>query len=117
MAEPPAPREELEKAASMNDIIDLNVGGTRLCSVSKAPVRLHLPLYTVGSAVQTGVQCSAQLECCRFQTTRQSLLHDPNSMLARMFDPISPLSPGVFMGQAGHMTGAGSVSVRSLGIG
>lgn len=43
----------------MNDIIDLNVGGTR------------------------------------FQTTRQSLLHDPNSMLARMFDPISPLSPGV----------------------
>ena len=29
MAEPPAPREELEKAASMNDIIDLNVGGTR----------------------------------------------------------------------------------------
>ena len=25
---------------------------------------------------------------------RQTLLHDPNSMLARMFDPVSPLCPG-----------------------
>ena len=43
---------------SMNDIISLNVGGTR------------------------------------FETTRQTLLHDPGSMLARMFDPVSPLQPG-----------------------
>ena len=26
--------------------------------------------------------------------SRQTLLHDPNSMLARMFDPVSPLCPG-----------------------
>ena len=43
---------------TMNDIITLNVGGTR------------------------------------FETTRQTLLHDPTSMLARMFDPVSPLQPG-----------------------
>jgi len=47
---------------SMNDIISLNVGGTR------------------------------------FETTRQTLLHDPGSMLARMFDPVSPLQPGVKRG-------------------
>lgn len=47
---------------SMNDIITLNVGGTR------------------------------------FETTRQTLLHDPGSMLARMFDPVSPLQPGVKRG-------------------
>jgi len=52
-------RTDREEAASMNDIIHLNVGGQR------------------------------------FETTRQTLLHDPNSMLARMFDPVSPLSPGV----------------------
>jgi len=46
-------------ANSLNDIIRLNVGGTR------------------------------------FETTRQTLLHDPGSMLARMFDPVSPLLPGV----------------------
>ena len=45
--------------ASMNDIIELNVGGAK------------------------------------FETSRQTLLHDPNSMLARMFDPVSPLSPGM----------------------
>jgi len=50
---------ETDGAASMNDIIHLNVGGVK------------------------------------FETTRQTLLHDPNSMLARMFDPVSPLSPGV----------------------
>ena len=44
--------------ASMNDIIVLNVGGTK------------------------------------FETTRQTLLHDPASMLAKMFDPVSPLPPG-----------------------
>lgn len=31
----------------------------------------------------------------KFETTRQTLLHDPGSMLAKMFDPVSPLSPGV----------------------
>lgn len=30
-----------------------------------------------------------------FVTTRQTLLNDPNSMLAKMFDPVSPLQPGV----------------------
>ena len=30
----------------------------------------------------------------RFETTRQTLLTDPNSMLAKMFDPVSPLQPG-----------------------
>jgi len=45
--------------ASMNDILVLNVGGTK------------------------------------FETTRQTLLHDPASMLAKMFDPVSPLQPGV----------------------
>jgi len=44
---------------SLNDIISLDVGGTR------------------------------------FETTRQTLLQDPNSMLARMFDPNSPMQPGV----------------------
>jgi len=43
----------------MNDIIALDVGGTR------------------------------------FDTTRQTLLQDPNSMLAKMFDPNSPLTPGL----------------------
>ena len=33
----------------------------------------------------------AELKSCPF---RQTLLHDPNSMLARMFDPVSPLCPG-----------------------
>ena len=33
----------------------------------------------------------ALLTSCPF---RQTLLHDPNSMLARMFDPVSPLCPG-----------------------
>ena len=31
----------------------------------------------------------------KFETTRQTLLNDPNSMLAKMFDPVSPLQPGV----------------------
>jgi len=31
----------------------------------------------------------------KFETTRQTLLHDPASMLAKMFDPVSPLPPGV----------------------
>jgi len=31
----------------------------------------------------------------KFETTRQTLLHDKGSMLAKMFDPESPLSPGV----------------------
>ena len=48
-------------AASMNDIIELDVGGAR------------------------------------FETSRQTLLHDPGSMLARMFDPVSPLSPGQWL--------------------
>jgi len=43
----------------MNDIIALDVGGTR------------------------------------FDTTRQTLLQDPNSMLAKMFDPNPPLTPGL----------------------
>ena len=30
----------------------------------------------------------------KFETTRQTLLNDPSSMLAKMFDPISPLRPG-----------------------
>ena len=30
----------------------------------------------------------------KFVTTRQTLLSDPDSMLARMFDPESPLQPG-----------------------
>ena len=30
----------------------------------------------------------------KFETTRQTLLYDPNSMLAKMFDPVSPLQPG-----------------------
>ena len=47
-----------EGQASMNDILVLNVGGTK------------------------------------FETTRQTLLHDPASMLAKMFDPVSPLQPG-----------------------
>merc|ERR1711970_1435617 len=48
-----------ETKASMNDILVLNVGGTK------------------------------------FETTRQTLLHDPTSMLAKMFDPVSPLQSGV----------------------
>jgi len=48
----------------MNDIIVLNVGGSR------------------------------------FETTRQTLLHDPGSMLAKMFDPVSPLQPGVMRDDA-----------------
>ena len=31
----------------------------------------------------------------RFCTTRQTLLSEPNSMLAKMFDPESPFAPGV----------------------
>jgi len=31
----------------------------------------------------------------KFETTRQTLLTDPGSMLAKMFDPVSPLQPGV----------------------
>lgn len=31
----------------------------------------------------------------KFETTRQTLLNDPRSMLAKMFDPVSPLQPGV----------------------
>lgn len=31
----------------------------------------------------------------KFETTRQTLLNDPSSMLAKMFDPVSPLQPGV----------------------
>ena len=30
----------------------------------------------------------------KFETTRQTLMNDPSSMLAKMFDPISPLQPG-----------------------
>ena len=30
----------------------------------------------------------------QFVTTRQTLLSDPDSMLAKMFDPESPLQPG-----------------------
>ena len=30
----------------------------------------------------------------QFVTTRQTLLNDPTSMLAKMFDPVSPLQPG-----------------------
>ena len=30
----------------------------------------------------------------KLETTRQTLLNDPSSMLAKMFDPISPLRPG-----------------------
>ena len=30
----------------------------------------------------------------QFVTTRQTLLSDPTSMLAKMFDPVSPLQPG-----------------------
>ena len=77
MAESSAAREGLEEAASMNDIIDLNVGGTRCDSLPNRVESLK--------------------PCRRFQTTRQSLLHDPNSMLARMFDPVSPLSPGLLL--------------------
>ena len=32
----------------------------------------------------------------RFETSRQTLLNDPASMLAKMFDPVSPLQPGEF---------------------
>ena len=31
----------------------------------------------------------------RFRTTRQTLLSEPNSMLAKMFHPESPFTPGV----------------------
>jgi len=31
----------------------------------------------------------------KFETTRQTFLNDPNSMLAKMFDPVSPMQPGV----------------------
>ena len=31
----------------------------------------------------------------RFRTTRQTLLSDPTSMLAKMFHPDSPFSPGM----------------------
>ena len=31
----------------------------------------------------------------KFETTRQTLLNDPRSMLAKMFDPVSPLQPGM----------------------
>ena len=30
----------------------------------------------------------------KFETTRQTLMNDPSSMLSKMFDPISPLQPG-----------------------
>ena len=30
----------------------------------------------------------------QFVTTRQTLLSDPALMLAKMFDPVSPLQPG-----------------------
>ena len=33
----------------------------------------------------------------KFETTRQTLLHDPTSMLAKMFDPVSPLQPGIVL--------------------
>ena len=46
---------------SLDDIISLDVGGTR------------------------------------FDTTRQTLVKDPNSMLARMFDPASKMKPGMFL--------------------
>ena len=50
--------DKMATTNTLNDIIALNVGGTR------------------------------------FETTRQTLLHDPTSMLARMFDPVSPLQSG-----------------------
>lgn len=36
----------------------------------------------------------------RFRTTRQTLLSDPTSMLAKMFNPESPISPGIKKGGA-----------------
>ena len=32
----------------------------------------------------------------KFETTRQTFLNDPSSMLAKMFDPVSPMQPGKF---------------------
>ena len=32
----------------------------------------------------------------KFETTRQTCLNDPNSTLAKMFDPVSPMQPGDF---------------------
>ena len=70
------------ETASMNDIIDLNVGGTKFQTTRYLwPLtRIQTPWYRWPFVV--------------FHCVRQTLLHDPNSMLARMFDPVSPLCPG-----------------------
>ena len=65
------------ETASMNDIIDLNVGGTKFQTTRY--------LWTIKNV---------NWQCSLLFFSRQTLLHDPNSMLARMFDPVSPLCPG-----------------------
>ena len=65
------------ETASMNDIIDLNVGGTKFQTT-----RYLWPIKNLNG------------QCSLLFFSRQTLLHDPNSMLARMFDPVSPLCPG-----------------------
>jgi len=49
----------------------------------------HSPPVSLNSVVTLNVGGT------QFVTTRQTLLNDPTSMLAKMFDPVSPLQPGV----------------------
>jgi len=49
----------------------------------------HVPPPSLSSVVSLNVGGT------KFDTTRQTLLTDPSSMLAKMFDPVSPLQPGV----------------------
>ena len=48
----------------------------------------HVPPPSLSSVVSLNVGGT------KFDTTRQTLLTDPSSMLAKMFDPVSPLQPG-----------------------
>merc|ERR1740116_251028 len=51
----------------------------------------HSPPLSLNSVVTLNVGGT------QFVTTRQTLLKDPASMLAKMFDPVSPLQPGVMI--------------------
>ena len=51
-------------------------------------------MMNTDNAVSLNSLVSLNVGGTQFVTTRQTLLGDPDSMLAKMFDPESPLQPG-----------------------